>query len=158
MRLLLDAMCGRLASYLRMCGHDTAYALARGVEADDAVLALAREEGRTLVTRDESLAARAGDANADATPGAILLRSRDHRDQLRELREAGVALDLGEPSRCGRCNAPVAPLDPDADRPEYVPDGERDVWRCTDCEQCFWKGSHWDRVRETLAAVGGVEE
>ena len=36
-RLLLDAMLGKLATYLRMCGHDAAYALDRGVEADDAV-------------------------------------------------------------------------------------------------------------------------
>lgn len=52
MKLLLDVMCGGLTSYLRMCGHDTVYALDRGVEADDRLLAIAHEEDRTLVTRD----------------------------------------------------------------------------------------------------------
>jgi uncharacterized protein with PIN domain len=49
-RLLVDATVG-LATYLRMCGHDAAYALDRGVEADDALLELARIEERRLVTR-----------------------------------------------------------------------------------------------------------
>ncbi|TKX52332.1 hypothetical protein EXE45_19560, partial [Halorubrum sp. SP9] len=52
-------MCGKLATYLRLCGYDAAYALDRGVEADDRLLDLAADEGRTLVTRDRELAARA---------------------------------------------------------------------------------------------------
>jgi uncharacterized protein with PIN domain len=34
-RLLLDAMLGNLATYLRMCGYDAADATDRGVEAAD---------------------------------------------------------------------------------------------------------------------------
>jgi uncharacterized protein with PIN domain len=45
-RLLLDAMLGRLATYLRMCGYDAAYALDEGIEADDAVLDWARRDDR----------------------------------------------------------------------------------------------------------------
>ncbi len=143
MRLLVDAMCGGLRSYLRMCGHDTVYALDRGVEDDDRVLALAREEDRTLVTRDRELGRRA--------PAAVVLDSRDVEAQLRELRAAGVALALErEPTRCGRCNGR---LERDAGDPEYVPDDADPVWRCVDCDQRFWKGSHWADVRETLAEL-----
>lgn len=146
MRLLLDAMCGRLAVYLRMCGHDAAYALDRDVEADDQVLALANEEGRTLVTRDVRLAGRAGDA--------VLLDTTDVREQLRELRVAGVDLTLTEdPTRCGRCNSALDPVPVDEQMPEYVPDGMSDVWRCPACGQHFWKGSHWDDVRATLTEI-----
>jgi len=35
---LLDTMLGKLATYLRMCGYDTAYALDEEAEADDALL------------------------------------------------------------------------------------------------------------------------
>jgi uncharacterized protein with PIN domain len=147
MRLLLDAMCGGVRAHLRMCGHDAAYALDRGVEADDALLDLARAEDRRLVTRDRELAARAADA--------VLLTERETADQLRELAAAGVALDLdAEPARCGRCNSPVAAVGADEATPEYAPDpAETDVWRCRDCGGCFWKGSHWDDVRETLAEL-----
>lgn len=146
---LLDAMLGKLAVYLRMCGYDAAYALDRDVEEDDRLLALAAEEGRTLLTRDESLAARADDA--------LLLREREPMDQLGELRAAGVRLSLeGDPERCGRCNGPVARVDRsgagDERLPEYVPE-EMPVWRCRRCGQFFWKGSHWTDLEERLESI-----
>jgi len=156
-RILLDAMCGGLRGFLRMCGHDAAYALERGSEDDKAVLAIADAEDRTVVTRDEQLAARADDA--------VLLSEHEPVDQLVELAAAGLDLRLdAEPSRCGRCNGRLErvggdePID-DADdvdrdaRPDYVPDDIDDLWRCRDCGQYFWKGSHWERVERTLAEV-----
>jgi hypothetical protein len=143
-RLLLDAMLGKLARYLRMCGYDAAYALDRGVEADDALLALATDEDRTLVTRDCQLATRA--------PRSVRIDSRAIDGQLRELREVGFELSLpAEPARCGRCNGPVARVAATDSVPEYAPDpGETRCYRCLDCGQVFWKGSHWEDVRERL--------
>jgi len=144
MKLLVDAMCGKLARYLRMCGYDAAYVLDRGLDDDEAILTAAAEWDRRLVTRDEGLAARADDA--------VLLRSRDVSDQLRELRAAGFELSLDRPQRCGRCNGPLEVVDADAPTPEYAPDpGDRQVWRCAECGQYFWRGSHWDDVAERLA-------
>ncbi|WP_336361102.1 Mut7-C RNAse domain-containing protein [Haladaptatus sp. ZSTT2] len=143
-RLLLDVMLGRLASYLRMCGYDTVYALDRDVEADDALRTIAEQEGRTLVTRDVSLAAQ--------VPESILLREREVTDQLRELQTAGLALELEAPTYCGRCNGALAESSPETP-PEYVPDGVSTLWLCVDCGQYFWKGSHWKRVGETLQSL-----
>ncbi|MFD1644798.1 Mut7-C RNAse domain-containing protein [Haloarchaeobius litoreus] len=148
MRLLLDAMLGNLATYLRLCGHDTVYALDRDVEADEAVLGLATAGDRTLVTRDEQLATQAEQS--------ILLRDRDTEPQLRELATAGVDLTPAEePVHCGRCNGRLVRVDAtDSDaRPDYVPDHATPVWRCRNCDQRFWKGSHWDRMVATLADV-----
>ncbi|AXR76974.1 Mut7-C RNAse domain-containing protein [Natrarchaeobaculum sulfurireducens] len=147
MRLLLDVMCGGLVSYLRMCNYDTASAGDRGIEADDDLLALARAEGRTLLTRDVQLASRSDDA--------ILLESREVEDQLRELAATGLDLSLAdEPAFCGRCNGPLTTVSETASTPEYAPDGAATtVWRCQDCGQHFWRGSHWDRVAATLARV-----
>ena len=146
MRFLLDVMCGRLATYLRMCGYDAAYALDRGVEADDEVLALARDEDRILVTRDEGLAAR--------REGSILLGSLDIEGQLRELGERGIELSLGEPARCSRCNAPVERVPEGASVPEYAPSPvEEAVWRCSGCGQHYWRGSHWDDVAARLDSL-----
>ena len=142
--LLLDAMLGRLARLLRMCGYDAAYALDRDAEADDRLRDLAEREGRTLLTRDRRLAAR--------TPGAILLRSKDVDEQLRELREAGFALALPEtPTRCATCNGPLERVT--APHPEHVPDGIDAVWRCTACGQRYWKGSHWADVERRLSGL-----
>jgi uncharacterized protein with PIN domain len=145
-RLLVDAMCGSLARYLRICGYDAAYAPDRGVEADEAVARLARAEGRRLVTRDRAL--------ADTVEGAVLLAERDVADQLRELRGAGFALAPTEPTRCGRCNGRLVAVAAGEPTPEYAPDtDEQPVWRCPDCGQHFWKGSHWADVADRLDAL-----
>jgi len=146
-RLLLDAMLGKLARYLRLCGYDAAYALDRGVEADDALREVAAAEGRTLLTRDRDLAAR--------VDGAVRLTERDVLDQLRELEAAGFEIALAaEPARCGVCNGPVERAPVDGSFPAYVPDaagtGELAVWRCRNCGQHFWKGGHWEDVRDRL--------
>ena len=147
-RVLVDVMCGTLATYLRMCGYDALYALDRGIEADDELATLAVETDRTLLTRDRALAARIEDA--------VRLTERDVLDQLRELDAAGYAIELAdEPTRCGACNGPVERVALDAPRPSYVPaDGPERHWRCRDCGQWFWKGSHWASVDERLAEAG----
>jgi hypothetical protein len=154
-RVLLDAMVGALATYLRICGYDAAYALDEGVEADDAVLELAVEQDRTLLTRDAAL--------ADRAPGSVLLESRAVEGQLRELAAAGFELEpADEPSRCGRCNAPLDRVSAGDSTPEYAPEPGSEsgpesegqpIWRCRDCGQCFWRGSHWDDVARTLAGI-----
>jgi uncharacterized protein with PIN domain len=143
-RLLVDPTCGRLVAYLRFCGHDAASALERGIEGDDALLAAARAEDRTVVTRSASLAARAD--GVSVAQGAL-------DDRLRSLQAAGVDLTLDDrPSRCGRCNGSLDAVAPDEGAPAYAPSGDEfDRWRCRDCEQVFWKGGHWDRVRARLA-------
>ena len=152
MRLLLDVMCGGLDSYLRMCDYDTVYAGDRGVEADDALLEIARAEDRTLLTRDVALADRAEDS--------ILLESREVEIQLAELADAGLELTLAdEPAFCGRCNGSLEPVDRTASTPEYAPDpGDIAVWRCMGCGQHFWRGSHWKQVETTLSKIDGDDE
>lgn len=142
-RLLLDVMLGKLATYCRMCGIDAAYALDRGIEADDHLLELAREEDRTLVTRDAEL--------ADRTADVIWIDSLDVDGQLRELEAAGVALLLTRPSRCSHCNAPLVHVD-EGTTPAYAPDpAQDDVYRCADCGQHYWQGSHWNDVEHRLS-------
>ena len=145
-RLLLDTMLGKLTTYLRMCGYDAAYALDRGVEADDEVLALAEAEDRRIITRDAVMAARADDA--------ILLTGRAITEQLRQVRAAGLTLSLGDPTRCSNCNGRLNRVPAEEDVPDSAPDpAEQAVWRCRECGQLFWKGSHWDDVSARLASL-----
>jgi len=141
-RLLLDAMLGTLATYLRICGHDAAYALDWGVEDDDELRAIAAAEGRTLLTRDRELGARAEDA--------VVLESTDVEGQLATLAAAGLDLSPSPSTgRCGRCNGR---LDRSDERPDHAPD-EVTIYRCRDCGQGFWPGSHWEEMTATLAAA-----
>jgi len=145
--LLVDDMLGKLATYLRMCGYDATYTTSRGIESEEALLALAHTEDRLVLTRDRDLAERA--------ERAVLLTERDVRDQLRELREAGFELALtDEPARCSACNGLLERVDRTEPTPDYAPDPhEETVWRCRECGQHFWQGSHWDDVAETLETL-----
>ncbi|MXR22234.1 Mut7-C RNAse domain-containing protein [Halobacterium bonnevillei] len=145
MRFLLDAMLGDLARLLRMCGHDAAYALDRGVDADDDLRRLADSEGRVLVTRDRQLAAQASDS--------VLVTAKDTDEQLRELAADGVDLSLSPGERCGACNGDLARVSKPTALPDYVTDGVDALWRCADCGQYFWRGSHWDDVEARLAEL-----
>ncbi|MFB6112718.1 MAG: Mut7-C RNAse domain-containing protein [Halodesulfurarchaeum sp.] len=147
--VLLDVMCGGLTSILRMVGYDTAYALDREIESDASIRAVGENENRLLVTRDEDL--------ADRYDPAVLLESTDTDEQLRELKRAGFDLSLSEPRRCSSCNGELRRRDSEdleETTPEWVPDpGETPLWRCGDCGQYFWKGSHWDDVGARLEAI-----
>ncbi len=144
-RLLTDTMLGRLTTYLRMCGYDTVYTLDVDLESDDEIRAFARTENRVLLTRDRELAARTGEA--------ILLESRGIERMLSALRDEGFELTLPEtPVRCSACNGTVDRVGADEQTPEYAPESHSvAVWRCTQCGQHFWKGSHWDSVADTLS-------
>ncbi|MES3517618.1 MAG: Mut7-C RNAse domain-containing protein [Natronomonas sp.] len=146
-RFLLDVMCGKLAVYLRMCGHDAAYAGDRNVTDDDRLLVIADAENRTLLTRDRELAGR--------TEDALLLAGTETTEQLRELADSGIPLELDDaPAHCGRCNGRVDAVDPESKTPAYAPDPAAvDCFRCRSCGQVFWKGSHWNRVERTLEDV-----
>ncbi|MDZ7730382.1 MAG: Mut7-C RNAse domain-containing protein [Natrialbaceae archaeon] len=57
---------------------------------------------------------------------------------------------------CGRCNGSLEPVEDGTATPEYAPNPAREpLWQCTVCGQYFWKGSHWDDVRETLETARG---
>lgn len=144
--LLLDAMLGKLATYLRMCGYDAAYALDRGVEDDDELRAIADREGRVLLTRDVELASRAHES--------LLLEFRDVRRQLAALAAEGYELSLDVPTRCSGCNGRLERLPETASTPEFAPDPtERPVWYCGDCDQFFWRGDHWEDVARRLEGL-----
>ncbi|MFB6085421.1 MAG: Mut7-C RNAse domain-containing protein [Halodesulfurarchaeum sp.] len=146
-RLCLDVMLGGLVSTLRMVGYDTAYALDRGIERDEAILELAEREDRLLLTRDREV--------ASAADASLLLTETEPLEQLRELAEAGFVLELTEPRRCSRCNGElerVAVESGAVDGPEQGPDPATEpVWTCQRCGQFYWKGSHWENLRKRLA-------
>lgn len=144
--LLLDVMLGKLATYLRMCGYDTAYALDHGLEADRRLRKLAHEEERVLLTRDVDL--------GEKTDGALVLRGREVETQLTELLDAGFVLSVDEPVRCSVCNGRLREVAEDERTPSFAPSpAERSVWHCRECGQPFWRGSHWDDVETTLESL-----
>jgi uncharacterized protein with PIN domain len=141
-KLCLDVMLGGIVSPLRMIGYDTAYALDRDIEADDAIIELADRENRLLLTRDQEVASRAELSH--------LLTETDPQEQLRELSDGGFELALTDPRRCSHCNGDLRKVTEDPG-PKNGPDPEsKPVWQCRDCGQFYWVGSHWTHLDERL--------
>lgn len=143
-KLLADGMLGRLARWLRILGYDTAF----DSGADDwALMRRARAEGRLLLTRDHQLAARRGVL-------ALLIESEDLEAQVRQVVAAVGPSPEGAFTRCPVCNGRLIPLSREEARqrvPPHVHHTHREFRLCPACERVYWQGTHWDRMRETLA-------
>ena len=145
-RFAADAMLGRLARWLRVLGFDTTYG--HGLS-DAALVRLAQDEGRVLLTRDRHLLRELRPAHA--------LEIRQDAP-LEQLRDTVAALALPAPAelftRCILCNTPLpSPLDSAAAQ-ALLPPGVRGipgpVRQCPTCARVYWHGSHVRRMRAAL--------
>jgi uncharacterized protein with PIN domain len=148
--LLADAMLGRLAKWLRLLGLDTLYA---GRRSDHEIAAIARAEGRIVLTRDRELTRRKGIC-------CLYVDSQVLEDQLVQVLGAlnGPVAAEGAPfsARCPRCNQPLAQVCREKARPHVPPY----VWKtqsvfhhCAECGRFYWPGTHWEHIQETLDRV-----
>ncbi len=139
MKFLADTMLGRLATWLRLLGYDTAYL----PEADDPELARrARAEDRILLTRDVELTRRRGIKS-------VLIASERIEEQLRQMaREQHLTARLAF-SRCAVCNTPLEEVDKGTLKgavPPYVFQTQTHFRRCPICHRIYWRGTHWARM------------
>jgi hypothetical protein len=144
--LLVDAMLGRLARWLRLMGYDTAY---WRDGSDLALIRQARAESRLIVTRDHQLAGRRGIC-------AILIASELLDGQILEVRAALGSLSPATPepfTRCPECNGELHDLShEDAHElvPAYVWHTQQVFRHCPGCGRVYWKGTHWPGLRSRL--------
>lgn len=149
MRFLCDEMLVRLARLLRAAGYDTY--LASDGEPDAALLKLAREEGRILLTRDKRLAASAAES--------VLVEGRGVEEEAESL-SRGVVLDwnVAPFTRCVMDNAHLreATLDEIDRMPESAQQGAGPFRACPACGRLYWPGSHVRRMGERLDGLSGA--
>jgi hypothetical protein len=147
MRFLCDEMLVRLARLLRAAGYDTY--LASGGQSDAALLKLAREEGRMLVTRDKRLAAA-------ASPDSALVAGMGVQAEARSLAaQAPIQWDAAPFTRCVIDNAPLRDASPEqvARMPASAQAGPGPFRACPACGRLYWPGSHVRRMSDRLAEI-----
>jgi uncharacterized protein with PIN domain len=143
--LLVDAMLGKLARWLRLGGYDAEF-WREG--SDEQLIAAAQDAGRLIVTKDHALAGR-------RAVTALLIEADDLDAQITEAR-AALALLGAIPApftRCAECNGPLVELS-HADAQDLVPPY---VWhtqtvfrRCSCCGRVYWRGTHWPNLEQRL--------
>jgi uncharacterized protein len=153
-RFVADAMLGSLARKLRIFGFDTEYFREGG---DDALRALARREGRTILTSDKALF----ELSRREGLGAYLIEGRTDRERLLSVRGQAHGLSFrigkGGASRCAMCNGELELLRRREAAALPVPPKalarHRLFYRCTVCSGLYWHGRHWERLRRLSYSV-----
>ncbi|KYH38037.1 MAG: hypothetical protein AYL30_005980 [Candidatus Hecatellales archaeon B24] len=152
-RFLVDGMLGSLARWLRMLGYDVEY---KSEWEDERLLKEAARSGRVLLTGDLELYRRA----SRKALRAYLVKVGDRDEALHKLSERfRLRLTLNPKlSRCPLCNTPLKPVgkrEAEGKVPPSVLRRKRRFWICRNpgCGKIYWKGSHWDKIKDTLRKV-----
>ena len=148
-RFLADRMVGRLATWLRILGYDTAYLPQLSPQG---LLREGRRQGRILLTRDTRLL-RQKDA-----PPLIFIRDDHFREQLQQVvAECHLTPLASLFSRCSECNQVLEEVTKEhiqAQVPEYVWQTQETFHRCLECRRIYWGATHKTRVLAELRRVG----
>lgn len=148
-RFLLDCHLGRLTAHLRMLGFDCLY---QNDYEDDQITEIVKQERRILLTRDRRLLMR------KVILYGYCLRSLDPFEQLTEVLRRFDLEDRVQPfHRCLRCNHPLEPVSKEIilDRLEPLTKKYFNEFQiCPNCQQIYWKGSHYEQMLKVIEQVG----
>ena len=149
---LADAMLGSLARKLRIFGFDTSY-FRDGTDRELELVAAA--ERRVVLTSDRGLLQHARGLGLTAIGVAGRTDGARLRSLIAGARSAGLELKPGEP-RCALCNGV---LDRRTRRqvegllPVSVTGRHRLFFWCGHCGRYYWRGRHWDRMRNLTSLL-----
>jgi uncharacterized protein len=152
-RFVLDTHLGQLAAYLRMLGFDTLY---RNDYPDEELARISSEEGRILLTRDRGLLKR-----SIVTHGRYVRETDPQRQVAEVMRHYRLAAAIAPLRRCIRCNGRLHTV-----RKEQISDRLAPKTReyydefsaCEVCDQIYWKGTHYQRMRAFIEQVLAVKD
>ncbi|GAB1541665.1 Mut7-C RNAse domain-containing protein [Scytonema sp. NUACC21] len=147
-RFVLDIHLGKLATSLRLLGFDTLY---RNDYADEELARISSTQERILLTRDKGLLMRS------IVIHGYYVRSTDPQQQIVEImRRFDLYKSVSPFQRCLRCNGLLEPVPKETviDRlPESVRLSLKEFYRCQNCNQVYWKGSHYERLQQFIDSV-----
>lgn len=148
MKFILTKELGRLARWLRILGYDTIY-----YDKDDKsrLIIISLRDRRVILTRDSKMSRFTG-------VRMFRITEDDIEKQLAQVVK-GLDLDIEEDKtflRCVDCNEPLVDIKKNKvkDRvPPYVFKTQKEFKMCPSCNKIFWKGTHWQLVKEFLKCL-----
>jgi uncharacterized protein len=154
-KFIVDANVGKLARWLRMLGYDTIFVN----DIDDGVLVdIGLKEERVLLTKDTQIMLRRPIASGKVR--ALLPMDDDPKEQMRQV-ITEMKLDRErEFTLCLECNVPLAPRTKDEMRdlvPPYVYKTQTQYHQCPACGRIYWRGTHWEHMKQVLEMLMEAE-
>jgi uncharacterized protein with PIN domain len=144
-----DAMLGTLAKKLRILGFDCKYFASIK---DEEILALAKSDSRTIITKDKLLAQKCKKQNLKI----IYLESPSEKEQLIKIsKECNLTytIDMSN-ARCTLCNGCLKKIDSSIitlEMPQITHVSQ--FWQCLECKHVYWEGSHIRNLKKFISKV-----
>jgi hypothetical protein len=130
-------MLGKLAKWLKILGFDTVFF--SKIE-DDALLEIATNEDRILLTRDTGLIEKS------EKDKSLFVESENWRTQVEQVLDYfNLWEDVSPNSRCIECNVPIKDLPREKAKNLVTPfvfENANTFALCPDCGRVFWRGTH----------------
>lgn len=143
---LADAMLGKLARWLRICGFDTFYA--DSSLSDSEILDRAITSGMTLITRDRELARR--------TEDSFFIKNDASDEQLLEFFRKYPPEPSRFFTRCTSCNGILEKVSPPYGNmaiPNSVWERGLDIYVCSECRKIYWSGTHRKNIEKKIGSL-----
>jgi len=146
MKFIADRTLGKLVKELRMLGFDTIY-----FRIDDThqLFHLAREEGRTILTRDTKLLPKRPEDRV------ITITEDKPSLQIKGLiREGHISVENDNLfSRCLLCNVILDGItreEAEGKVPDFIFHQQKEFYRCPQCGRIYWPGTHHKNMKNKL--------
>jgi len=148
MKFIVDCMLGKLAKWLKILGFDTVYF--SKIE-DSNLLALAKKEGRILLSRDNGLIGKAKGIKC------LFIESESWKNQVEQvLNDFTLWKEIKPYSRCIECNVELRDLSKRAAKnlvAPFVYERANSFALCPRCGRVFWEGTHHQDMEFKIDAI-----
>ena len=147
-RFVVDHNVAKLARWLRMMGYD---AVIFDQPDDWQMVRIALAENRIIITKDTGVMKRRIITSGKLR--ALLVTSDDPEVQIQQVVEAFGIDSRRAFALCIECNVPLVAITREEvkDRvPPYVFKMQSEFVECPVCHRVYWKGTHWQAMRETI--------
>ena len=147
---LADVMMRKAARWLRLLGQRVDVPES---EEDAYLVGYAKAHDLILLTRDEELIERAKRHGVKA----YFVRNIPNYKQVAEIvREFGLQINFPAEMFCPKCNGgfmEVGKTEANGNVPARVYEAQENFWRCKQCGQFYWQGSHWKRIENEAEKI-----
>jgi len=148
-KFIVDNNVGKLAKWLRIMGYDTLFFNGSN---DSRMVAIALAEERVILTKDTQIMKRGVITRGRLK--AILIQSDQPELQMQQVID-NLHLDCRfKPfSICLECNQPLVGKSKEQVKdlvPPFVFKTQNQYMECPSCHRIYWRGTHWQRMREKL--------
>ena len=152
MQFFVDAMLGNIAKKLRLFGYDAEYY--SDIE-DSELIKKSKNEQRIIISRDKQLVDQ-GEKNGIVS--VYISKEKEVEQFLEIINKIDLKLDeiSGENARCTKCNSTTSQIDKSKiknDVPQGVLDFNEKFWKCNNCNQVYWEGTHIKNLQDFVKKV-----